>query len=103
MTIGYPKPERRARTKRRRERQQRRTRAVVRAIVLARAGGRCERCGRRVFDDVEAWRPDRAHVHEVVPRSRGGSRYDPENCVCWCAACHVGGGAHRVEGRRKEG
>jgi 5-methylcytosine-specific restriction endonuclease McrA len=34
-------------------------------------------CGRR------GWQ-----VHELLPRARGGSITDPDNCVLLCAPCH---------------
>jgi 5-methylcytosine-specific restriction endonuclease McrA len=102
VTIGYPKPERRAKTTRRRTRQRRQTRAEVRRIVFLRERGHCQRCGRRVRVDVEAWRPDRAHVNERVPRSRGGSPFDPENCELLCRDCHLPGGRHAPTAERQQ-
>lgn len=28
------------------------------------------------------------HVHELLPRSRGGDPHDPAGCIAICAACH---------------
>lgn len=53
----------------------------VRAAVLARADGRCERC---------AWEETRAVrlvLHHVVPRGRGGP-HTKENLVALCRWCH---------------
>lgn len=56
-----------------------------RAIVIARAGGRCEgivnghRCGRaerRMFAD------------HIVERKDGGAEFDPANGQCLCGSCH---------------
>lgn len=50
-----------------------------RAIVLARAGYKCEDCGRsncRLFAD---------HIKE---RKDGGADFDPSNGMCRCGACH---------------
>jgi 5-methylcytosine-specific restriction endonuclease McrA len=32
--------------------------------------------------------PLRAEVHELIPVSRGGSPYDPKNCVLCCRQCN---------------
>lgn len=104
MTGFYPqpKPERRSKTKRRVQATRKLSRAQCRQLVFARAKGCCERCGRAVTDDVEPYKDERAHVHEVVPRSLGGDPLSPANCVLWCQKCHTGGGFHRVEGRRQQ-
>lgn len=60
-------------------------REACRRAVLARAKYRCEvridgRCGSRM--------PGWLDVHEIVPRSAGGSITDLDNCVAACRACH---------------
>lgn len=52
--------------------------ALVRAEVLARCGGRCERCwGRRKLD-----------LHHRLPRSRGGE-HTAANLCALCRVCHA--------------
>ncbi len=99
----FPKPERRSRVKKRKDKAKRLSRAQCRAIVFKRAKERCERCGRKVTDDTEPWRDERAHVNEMVPKSRGGSPYDPDNCELLCRPCHFPKGQHAptVERMRK--
>jgi 5-methylcytosine-specific restriction endonuclease McrA len=99
-SIGFPKPERRSKEKRRTERRQRLSRAQCRMIVKRRAKDRCERCGRTVTDDCDPTDDRRAHVNEKVPKSRGGSPYDPENCELLCRACHLPGGQHAPTAER---
>lgn len=50
---------------------------LVRASVLVRAGGRCERCGRE--------RP--LELHHKLKRSQGG-RHTESNLAAVCAWCH---------------
>jgi 5-methylcytosine-specific restriction endonuclease McrA len=59
-------------------------RAECRRTVLARARGRCEACP-KLHDGPG--RPA-ADVHELLPRSAGGSITDPDNCIAICRACH---------------
>lgn len=92
---SFWKPERRGVGKKRKQAQQRLSRAQCRAIVFKREKGRCQQCQRPVTDDVEPWRPERAHVDEILPRSLGGSPVDPSNCRLLCQACHLPGGTHR--------
>jgi 5-methylcytosine-specific restriction endonuclease McrA len=56
-----------------------------------------------VTDDTEPWRDERAHVNERVPKSLGGSPYDPDNCELTCRGCHMPNGRHAptVERMRK--
>ncbi len=58
---------------------------VVRAGVVARAEGCCERCGLYVGDD--------GHAHHRIPRSRGGP-WTELNIEYLCAQCHST--AHRT-------
>lgn len=98
--MPFWKPERRSVIKRRQRAQKRLSRAQCRAVVFQREKSRCQRCRRVVTDDTEPWRPERAHVHETVPRSLGGSPTDPNNCVLLCKNCHLPGGTHVRTNRR---
>jgi len=57
--------------------------------VLARAGGRCQACGRG----------GRLDVHHVIKRSRGGSDWDLDLLVALCRRCHAQTDAAFVKGR----
>ncbi len=46
--------------------------------ILARAGSRCEACGRA----------GRLDVHHLVKRSHGGGDADPDRLVALCRRCH---------------
>jgi len=99
---SYPKPERISKGKRKAERVRQLTRAQCRAKVFARAKSCCERCGRKVSDDVEPYLPQRAHVHEIKSRALGGSPYDPANCQLLCnGGCHVRHGVHQSGDRTR--
>jgi 5-methylcytosine-specific restriction endonuclease McrA len=76
-----------------RDRMEQAARNVCRAMVYARDGGRCVRCGRALVLQPQDARHvfDVAHIHERIPRSLGGSPYDPLNCETLCAKCHIGG------------
>lgn len=64
----------------------------VRAIILGRAGGRCERCG-EPLSDVE--------VHHRRPRGAGGTRRPETNHACnggaLCGSCHRITESHRFQ------
>ena|SRR5438309_488518 len=62
---------------------------IIRAAVLARAGGRCRACGRG----------GRLDVHHVIKRSRGGSDWDLDMLVALCRRCHAQTDAAFVDGR----
>jgi 5-methylcytosine-specific restriction endonuclease McrA len=94
VTLGFPKPERRSRVKKRAARVKALTRAQCRQIVFLREHSRCQRCKRKVTDDCWAWEECRAHVNELVPRSRGGSPLDVANLELLCRECHLPGGQH---------
>ena len=51
---------------------------AIRDVVLARAGWRCQACGRG----------GRLDVHHVVKRSQGGSDFDLDQLVALCRWCH---------------
>ncbi len=59
----------------------------LRVNVLARANGRCERCGKWVGYFY-------LHVHHRKPRSRGGE-HTLKNAVAMCGLCHMGVHEHR--------
>ena len=100
MSRTLAKPEPRARLKRRAKRVQASSRRLCRVIVFKREQSCCERCGRFVTDDCEEWAPQRAHVNEKVPKSRGGSSVDPDNCELTCQACHMPNGQHAPTAER---
>ena len=52
---------------------------AIRTAVVARAGWRCQACGRG----------GRLDVHHVVKRSQGGSDWDLEALVALCRRCHA--------------
>ena len=62
---------------------------AIRDVVLARAGWRCQACGRG----------GRLDVHHVVKRSQGGSDWDLEALVALCRRCHAQTDAPFVKGR----
>lgn len=70
------------------------TRDECRAAVFRRECGICQRCGVRVRDELPKWHLQRAHVNEIVPRSKGGSPTDPANCELLCQGCHMPNGRH---------
>lgn len=65
-------------------------------FVWERDRGCCQKCGVAVYTPSLARCVSvTGHVHEVVPRSRGGDPHDPAGCVLMCAICH--GKAHRLK------
>lgn len=74
-----------------------RARAECRKVVLARCGEVCEACPKIGPDG-----PQRVavQVHEIVPRSAGGSITDPTNCLGVCERCHQWIHEHPVEARQ---
>jgi 5-methylcytosine-specific restriction endonuclease McrA len=78
------------------------TRAQVRVIVMDRAKGCCERCGRKVGFDVAPYLDHHAQVNENPPRSLGGDPLDPAQCELLCRKCHFSGpsGAHAPTAER---
>jgi 5-methylcytosine-specific restriction endonuclease McrA len=81
--VACPKPEPRKRVKARRKLQAAKVVKSVRAAVVERAGGKCERCG--------LW-PTWGHAHHRKPRSLGG-KWTVENIILLCPSCHAK--AHR--------
>lgn len=83
------KGERYERVKARRKRQEAARRKACLIQVYAREGMRCQRCGRHVVEPFTNDQPlSWAQVHEKVPRSLGGSPYDPDNCELLCMPHH---------------
>lgn len=70
--------------------------AKVRDLIIARAGGYCERCGQRAVDP---------QVHHRRPRGMGGTRRadtnEPPAGLFLCAACHIYVESHRRESLEK--
>jgi HNH endonuclease len=62
---------------------------LIRAVVLARAGYRCQACGRRT----------RLEVHHVIKRSQGGSDFDLDRLIALCRRCHERTDAPYRQGR----
>lgn len=56
--------------------------SAIRAQVFDRAAGHCERCDTPIT-------PSTGHMHEVLPRGRGGE-ISLANSVALCARCHLG-------------
>ena len=88
--------------KRKTEREFTLTRAQVRVIVMDRANGCCERCGRKVDFDVAPYLDHHAEVNEPGLRSLGADPLDPAQCELVCHKCHFGGpsGAHAPTAKR---
>jgi 5-methylcytosine-specific restriction endonuclease McrA len=85
----FPKPESRKRVNSRSQRAYYAARKRCVDAVWSRANNRCQDCGRHVCKPRETDNPfDVGHVHEVIPRSRGGDATDPENCKLLCPVCH---------------
>ena len=86
----YPKPEKHARIKARQLRSYARDRAACVDAVWKRDQRECQHCGYWLYKHTETDQVFKVgHVHEIVPRSRGGSPYDPSNAVLLCASCHA--------------
>lgn len=64
----------------RRGKQAQKALKLFRAVVLARAKSRCQRCNTKVD-------PRSLEAHHLLPRARGGS-HDPENGAALCRDCH---------------
>jgi 5-methylcytosine-specific restriction endonuclease McrA len=93
--IGYPKPEPRKRVKARTVRQFAALRKACVDAVWKRDGMRCQRCGYAVMKPSDTDQFFKVgHVHEVIPRSRGGDATDPTNCLLLCPRCHAEAHAH---------
>lgn len=95
-----PKPEPRAKAKARADRKFAADRKRCRETVYERDGWQCQRCLRRVSIDVPTWAANFAHVNEIIPRSRGGSAVDPDNCELLCRECHLPNGQHASTAER---
>lgn len=88
-TLAYPKPAPRAVRRLAEKRHKEASRKRCRLLVLARDGYRCRACN--------AYLGSRGSVHEIVPRSRGGSPFEPANCVTLCEPHHQDVQQHRSE------
>jgi hypothetical protein len=88
--------------KRKAERQFALTRAQVRAIVMDRERGCCERCGRKVDFDCAPYLDHHAEVNEPGMRALGADPLDPAQCELVCHKCHYSGpsGAHAPTAER---
>lgn len=90
QTCGIPKPEPRARTKRREKREHADIVAAVRTYVFGRERGLCRICRIRPADSM----------HELVPRSVGG-KVSKRNSVAVCGlgttGCHGLIQAHQIQ------
>jgi 5-methylcytosine-specific restriction endonuclease McrA len=74
-----PKPEPRKKTQARAKRAEAAIVRLVRAAVVRRAEGLCERCC--------DWVGNSGHAHHILPRSRGG-RWTVLNITYLCQPCH---------------
>lgn len=78
--LALRKPDSPKKIKARKDRQWLNARALCRRLVYER---------RLVLNAADAATVfEIANIHEVVPRSLGGSATDPLNCRCLCHACH---------------
>lgn len=67
-----------------------------RRVVMERCRGACEACARLHHGPLRA----AVDVHEIKPRSAGGSIYDPDNCLGVCRLDHIWIHEHPVEARQ---
>lgn len=63
----------------------------LRARIYYLDGGHCRKCGRHVYLKVKDAPHELAvgHVDEWIPRSLGGDDLEEENCLLYCAECHL--------------
>lgn len=78
--LRFPKGRTRKQIKGRQRRAERKVVQSVRAQVIERAKGCCERCGYAVFEN--------GHAHHRTPRSRGG-KWTVANIQYLCCFCHA--------------
>ena len=91
----FPKPEPRHVIKAKADRQYARLRKACVDAVWKRDGRECQHCGYWLYKHTVTDQMFKVgHVHEIVPRSRGGSPYDPSNAVLLCARCHEQAHSH---------
>ena len=95
---AFPKPRPKAEEKAEERRAAKRARVEFRLRILERDGYRCRDCGRPVLARHEDWWRV-GEVHEIIPRSLGGSPLDSRNCLTLCAKCHPEHTAHRRRAR----
>lgn len=92
MSLLFPKGPTRKQERAGRQLQETLDREACVAAVFLRERGVCEgeRCFARLKRAHEAGATEFnvGHVHEVVPRSKGGDPTDPANCRLLCWRCH---------------
>lgn len=93
--LAIPKPEPWKRVKGRRKRVKAAARKTCRAARYAKDSGCCVDCGRhlKLLPSEARHEFEIAHIHEIKPRSLGGSAVDVANTETRCYRCH--GKAHR--------
>jgi 5-methylcytosine-specific restriction endonuclease McrA len=88
--LMYPKPTPQRRIKAKTDRQNVVARAKCVAAVWKRDNRECQHCGYWLYKHTETDQVFKVgHVHEIVPRSRGGDPHDPANCLLLCPQCHA--------------
>ena len=93
----FAKPEARKRVKARSDRAKAAARQRCVAAVWKRAERFCEVCHVWLLKPSETDNPLAiGHVHEIIPRSRGGDPTDPDNCILACPKCHAREHGQRV-------
>jgi hypothetical protein len=95
--LAIPKPEPRKKAKARARRDFAKKRKAAREETYKRDGGRCVRCGKRLYlnpsDEGADWF-NVANINEIKPRSLGGDPLDSAGQNTLCAGCHTGKGHH---------
>lgn len=88
--LAFPKGEARKAQKERRKRENQKRRNLCIDAVFARDRSTCQKCGAYVAHKRDPWCTEHniGHVHEIVPRSLGGSPFDPANCLLLCGTHH---------------
>lgn len=81
---GYPKPGKRRKARKRRikpvaTRRKNDTDKIWAAVIKARAGNKCERCGKT----------DNLNAHHLNHKKGYRLRYSLRNGICLCADCHI--------------
>ena len=91
----FQKPTPQRRVKEQTDRQKARARKACVDAVWKRDQRECQHCGYWLYKHTES---DQAfkigHVHERIPRSRGGDPTDPNNCLLLCPKCHEQAHSH---------
>ena len=93
--IACPKPSRFARQaeEKKQGRVTAKDRAIARNTIYRLDGGRCRKCGKKVYLKLKdaPHESQVGHVDEVQPRSLSGSILDITNLILFCAECHLHG------------